>query len=107
MMGQKAKIDWLRYSDGNNKYFHASMKARHQLKNIKNIQKSDGSFIHNQQELEKEVIDFYKRLMGTAATDLEGIDTGAMRDGAQLNSAQRDMLIMPVTKTEILKALKS
>ncbi|MCI32067.1 transposon TX1 putative 149 kDa protein, partial [Trifolium medium] len=28
MLRQKAKIEWLRLGDGNNKYFHASLKAK-------------------------------------------------------------------------------
>jgi hypothetical protein len=28
MFQQKAKIDWLKLGDGNNRYFHASIKAK-------------------------------------------------------------------------------
>lgn len=52
------------------------------------------------------MVDFYRILLVNATTDLYGIDKCAMREGTQLNSAQRDMLIMPVMETEIVKALK-
>lgn len=61
---QRTKIEWLRLTDGNNKYFYASIKARQQFKSMKNIQKSDGSYVSNQQDLELEVMAFYKKYDG-------------------------------------------
>lgn len=106
MVKQRAKIKWLRYGDGNNKYFHASIKSRQQSKFMHNIQKEDGTVIHTQKELENEVLAFYTKLMGTTAAELEGIDTNAMRGGPQLNADQRDLLTHPVTENEIVIALK-
>ncbi|XP_058771884.1 uncharacterized protein LOC131645222 [Vicia villosa] len=106
MLKQRAKIDWFRLSDDHNKHFHASIKARQQVKNWKNVQKTDGTHMSNQHNLEKEVMEFYNKLMGNASNELEGIDTHAMRDGAQLNVEQRESLIVPVTEGEIFAALK-
>lgn len=71
----------MRLSDGNNKYFHASIKMRNQFKSMQNIHRSDGTIVRDQKELESEVLDFYKNLMGKKENDLEGIDVSAMRDG--------------------------
>lgn len=48
MLKQREKIDWLWLCDGNNKYFHTSIKARHQFKNMKNVQKIDGTYVNSQ-----------------------------------------------------------
>lgn len=52
------------------------------MKSMNYIQKEDGSYANTQQDLESEVLDFYKNLMGKDATELEGIYTSAMREGA-------------------------
>jgi hypothetical protein len=106
MVRQRAKIDWLRLSDGNNKYFHASIKMRQQFKSIKRLQKGDGSFVTDQKGMKNEVLTFYNNLMGTKLNELEGIDVEAMRTGRQLNATQRDMLTCSVTEDEITIALK-
>lgn len=36
---QKAKIDWIRLGNGNNNYFHASIKGRHKQNNIRSLLK--------------------------------------------------------------------
>ncbi|CAK8538353.1 unnamed protein product [Lathyrus sativus] len=106
MVRQRAKVDWLRLSDDNNKYFHASIKMRQQLNNMTQIQRIYGTFITDQLGMENEVISFYRKLMGTKLNYLEGIDTTAMRNGNQLNAAQRDMPTGHVTEEEITTTLQ-
>ncbi|CAK8562812.1 unnamed protein product [Lathyrus sativus] len=106
MVRQRAKIDWLRLRDGNNKYFHASIKGRQQLNNITQIQRIDGTMVTDQKGMENEVISFYRNLMGTKLNHLEGIDTAALRNGSQLDAAQRYMLTGHVTEDDITTALK-
>ncbi|KAL5080999.1 hypothetical protein RYX36_009420, partial [Vicia faba] len=73
---------------------------------VENIHRADGSCISDQMELEKEVVEFYKKVTGEDSTDLEGIDTNAMRARAQLNNDQRELLITTVTEEKVITTLK-
>jgi hypothetical protein len=39
MLRQKAKIEWLKLGDGNNRYFHASIKAKQRQCELRSIYK--------------------------------------------------------------------
>jgi hypothetical protein len=104
---QRAKLEWLKLGDGNNRYFHASIKTKTILKNINVLHKEDGNRVTNQEDIEEEVLNFYKKLMGTTDKDLNGIDITVMREGPQLCNEQRQKLIAPITEEEIECALKS
>lgn len=78
MLRQRAKIDWLRLSDGNNKYFHVAIKIRNQTNGIKKIMRNDGTYTTDQKAIETKVVAFYRNLMGKASGDLEGVDISAM-----------------------------
>ncbi|GAU38712.1 hypothetical protein TSUD_396400 [Trifolium subterraneum] len=67
----------------------------------------DGTQITNQEEIEDEVLAFYNKLMGTADTDLLGIDITVMRDSPQLNTDQKGKLVAPITDKEIEAAMQS
>jgi hypothetical protein len=107
MLRQKSKIDWLKLGDGNNRYFHASLKAKQKQCELKAIYKEDDTMVTTHEEIEQEVLGLYGNLMGKADTNLEGIGIVSMRDGPQLTSDQRMMLVAPVQETEIFTALKS
>lgn len=103
---QKANIDWLRLSDGNNAYFHASIKSRKNHNFIGAITKEDGTILCYHDQIEQEVLSFYVNRQGTAKDRLEGINIFSMRQGNQLTMEQRDILIQPVTNMEMFSALK-
>lgn len=84
-MRQKAKIDWIRLGDGNNRYFHASIKGRHKQNNIGSLLKEDGSYISSQEDIETEVLDFYGGLLDSSENILEGLNIPAIREGNSLN----------------------
>lgn len=46
LMLQRSKINWLTKGDGNNAFFHAYIKARHNAKNMQFIQKEDGTILN-------------------------------------------------------------
>src|SRR4051812_47955058 len=71
------------------------------------LYKIDDTFINDQQNIEKEIMDFYTNLLGTAETRLKGIDVEVMRKGSQLTMDQQDYIIKPVNEEEIREALKS
>lgn len=82
VLRQRSKIDWSRIGDGNNKYFHASIKMRQNFKKMSMLQKDDGTYVTTQHEIGNEVLEFYKKLTGKAENELTDIDTKAMRDGS-------------------------
>ncbi|CAK8564653.1 unnamed protein product [Lathyrus sativus] len=106
ILRQKSKLDWLKWGDGNNSYFHASVKAKNNSKNISQLIKEDGTILTVQADIEDEVLDYYKNLLGTADSTVCHIDVTAMRDGPQLNMEQRYYLLAPITEKEIHTALK-
>lgn len=58
-------------------------------------------------DLQKEVVKFYKDLMGTSASTLPAIDVEIMRRGPMLDVSQQRTLCAPVTEQEIFNALSS
>ncbi|PNY02575.1 hypothetical protein L195_g025887 [Trifolium pratense] len=107
MLQQKAKIEWLRLGDGNNKYFHASIKTKQTQCELRTLYREDGTMVTTHEDIEQEVLSLYGNLMGKADTNLEGIDIVAMRDGPQITNDQKELLLAPIMEDEILRALKS
>lgn len=48
VLKQKAKLDWLKLGDGNNKYFYASIKVIHKMKSMSTLLIDDGTFFTTQ-----------------------------------------------------------
>ncbi|KAK2396003.1 hypothetical protein QL285_057684 [Trifolium repens] len=107
MLQQRAKIDWLQLGDGNNKYFHASIKAKQKQCELRAIYRDDGTLHTTHKDVEHEVLSLYGNLMGKADTHLLGIDIVAMRAGPSLTSDQREILVGPILEDEIYRAMKS
>jgi hypothetical protein len=107
MLRQRAKIDWLKLGDGNNRYFHASIKAKQSQCELRSIYREGGTMITTHDDIEQEVLGLYGNLMGKAGTNLMSIDIVAMRAGPQLTGDQREMLVAPIQESEIYTALKS
>ncbi|CAK8544062.1 unnamed protein product [Lathyrus sativus] len=106
MLRQRTKINWLREGDTNSSFFYAYLKSRTTTTNISQLYKDDGTCIHNQEDIEKEVCEFYGKLMGTREPIINTIDIDVMREGPQLSIEQKADLISPVSVTEITNALK-
>lgn len=64
MLKHEAKIDWLRLGDGNNSYFHASIKSNQNAKSVRVLYMEDGTNVTTQEDIENEVLDYYGKLMG-------------------------------------------
>ncbi|XP_006576020.1 uncharacterized protein [Glycine max] len=107
ILQQRSKLDWLKLGDGNNAYFHASIRAKHKAKSIDKLELNDDSVIQDQPEIEAEDLRFYKSLMGDKTETIQAIDIVAMRAGTQVKPEQDDMLTSQVTDQEIFKALNS
>ncbi|CAK8530761.1 unnamed protein product [Lathyrus sativus] len=106
ILQQRAKIDWIRKGDGNNQYFYAAIKGRHHSNILNNLRKNDGRQITTKKDIEDEVINFYRNLMGKDDESISHIDIEAMRMGKQLDMDQREYLTKTISEDEITKALK-
>ena len=107
ILQQRSKLDWLKLGDENNAYFHASIRAKHKAKSIDKLELDDGSVVQDQDEIEAEVLRFYKSLMGDKTKTIQAIDIVAMRAGTQVKPEQADMLTSQVIDQEIVKSLNS
>lgn len=101
VMRQKTKLKWLKLGDGNNFYFHASLKSKQAAKGMHILYRDDGSVINSQKEIEQTMIKFYESLMGNAGRNITHVDIVAMRPGPQLIMEQIENLIKHVSVNEV------
>lgn len=63
-MQQKLKIHWLQCGDGNDRFFHASLRSR-RSSGILVLYDSAGQQLIEESSIKKEVLVFYKNLLGS------------------------------------------
>ncbi|PPS15725.1 hypothetical protein GOBAR_AA04860 [Gossypium barbadense] len=59
---QRARSNWLQYSDRNTSSFHSLASTKHQINKIKKLKGEDGSFITKENEMMKIAINYFKDL---------------------------------------------
>lgn len=106
-MAQKAKVKWLNLGDGNNSYFHATVRSKAQQRGIQKLSTTDGETVYDQASISGEFHAFYTKLVGSSAHTTSTVDITVLRKGSQLQRDQAQFLTQPVTEPEIWKALKS
>lgn len=104
---QKARNMWLRVGDSNHHYFFALMKERFTMNKIFTLYDDQGNRLSGEQEIRKEIGDFYHLLLGIVATSLPATELATVRKGSSLSSEACELLIAPVTDAEIDAALYS
>ncbi|KAK6789479.1 hypothetical protein RDI58_013279 [Solanum bulbocastanum] len=67
---------------------------------------NDGVTVQTRTEIEKEVLSFYMKLLGSSVDELPAIDPTIMNFGLVLSREQQQYLIEPVRNEEIALALK-
>ncbi|XP_019260146.1 PREDICTED: uncharacterized protein LOC109238165 [Nicotiana attenuata] len=102
---QKARAKWIKLGDSNIKYFSAVMKERSQRNQILELNSINGSRLTDPENIKREIVEFYKSLMGTAAQSLPAIDKRVMHKGSKLNQQERIDLSLPIIKDEITEAV--
>lgn len=105
VLKQKSKVHWLEVGDNNNRYFFAYMKTRANMNNISILTSLDGRHLLKHDEIEKEILQFYKSLMGSRKDCLPSIDINVMRKGPRLELIKQRELCEIVTQEEIKDAL--
>ncbi|XP_056698437.1 uncharacterized protein [Spinacia oleracea] len=103
---QKAIIQWFQVGDSNSKFFFSAIKERLAKNSIDILYDDTGKKLSTTQEIQEEVSSFYKNLIGTAASSLTGVDVGVVRKGKKLSAANAEMLVVPISDTEIDAAIK-
>ena len=74
---QKSRLRWLKEGDKNTQFFHATVKGRRKRNKIQNLRMANGEWTANEDELGKEVANYYKDLFKSSATgELEVILDG-------------------------------
>ncbi|XP_070008576.1 uncharacterized protein LOC142165024 [Nicotiana tabacum] len=67
IMRQKSRSKWLKPGDSNSAYFYACLKNRTSMNHIKSLVDQYGKLLQNDQEVQQEIVGFYKKLLGDAA----------------------------------------
>ncbi|XP_019256470.1 PREDICTED: uncharacterized protein LOC109234883 [Nicotiana attenuata] len=103
---QKSRNQWLKLGDSNTAFFFASMKNRISHNKIRSLKTNDGEIIQSREAIEKEIVGFYKGLLGSAADTIPAIQPVIIKEGNVLDRRQQLKLTEPVTAEEIQNALK-
>lgn len=107
ILKQKSRIQWMKLGDANTTYFHVSMKSRVSINMMRSLQNSQGDMVHTEKEITEEVLQFYRSLLGSNASQLPAINHGVMRKGPVLDRSYQLGLIQPVTREEVWRALQN
>ncbi|KAL6584554.1 hypothetical protein OROMI_003843 [Orobanche minor] len=83
ILKQKSKVHWLNCGDGNNKFFHASLKARGRS-GISVLFDDLGNKLVEDVDIKREIMSFYQKLLGTPANTSLAVDihVGSMPSNA-------------------------
>ncbi|XP_070013417.1 uncharacterized protein [Nicotiana sylvestris] len=81
------------------------MKERSQRKHILEIYSDDGIKLATSNSIKKEIVKFYKSMIGTAAASLPAINKETMKNGPKLTHEQQLSLCVEVIEEEIYAAL--
>lgn len=92
--------------DGNNSFFQASVREKNKGTTISKLVRENGE-TNTSQELEEEILEFYKNLLRQAATSLRSLYIILLRKRKQISAAQCRELIRPVSDEKILDAFES
>ncbi|XP_020259073.1 uncharacterized protein LOC109835511 [Asparagus officinalis] len=97
---QKANINWSLQGDKGSRFFHSIMKKKRHLNRILTLYTDNGSRITNRSEIIAEIINYYKKIMGTSVPTATP-DPEVIANGPLLSSEQRQILSLPVAREEI------
>lgn len=90
----------------NTSYFHASLKSRTAVNIIDKLVNNEGVILIEKEDIEEEILKFYRELLGRASSTLTIIDVRPIRKGLMLIKLQRQELIRVMSLEEIGLALK-
>jgi hypothetical protein len=104
---QKSRIKCLNLGDGNNSFFHNSVKVRNSTNLIKVLKDSEGNSIHDVMEIKSMAINFYQQLLGTTLHEFSSDKAARVTNLIKKKFSAKCVAGMcaPVTKLEIHKVI--
>ena len=105
ILRQKSRISWLAMGDSNSRFFYTATKVRAAKNKISLLYNTAGEALTDPQAIENEIMAFYKKLLGSHAESLEGIDLNIVRCGPRLSQQACDILTKQISCAEIDAAL--
>lgn len=82
------------------------MKNRNHLNGIQSLTNEVGTQLMMEEDIEAEILGYYKKLFGSRADSILAINPNTMKQGTTLNRDQQVQLIKPVSKEEVWEAMK-
>ncbi|XP_075080308.1 uncharacterized protein LOC142165830 [Nicotiana tabacum] len=107
IMKKKSRVKWIQLGDSNTKYFSVVVKERSQKKLIKEITSLEGMTLTEPNDIQEEIVNFYKSLIGSSTEKLPAINIVNMKAVLTLTQQQKLDLISPVSKEKIQRGLES
>nr|XP_027089582.1 uncharacterized protein LOC113710661 [Coffea arabica] len=102
---QKARSKWLKEGDKNTAYFHACVKTRRKRNQITSLQKGNGEWCSDNQQIIQEICRYYEDLYTTSQPrDMEEVLEGVP---VSITSRLNQTLIQPVEEAEVRVAVFS
>ncbi|XP_019264348.1 PREDICTED: uncharacterized protein LOC109241980 [Nicotiana attenuata] len=95
---QRSRVQWLKLGDSNSANFFAQMKNRSNLNGIQFLTNDMGDQLVLEDDIEAEIMGYYKKLLGSSAESLPAINPNDMKMGPVLNREQQLLLIKQVSK---------
>nr|BAD66709.1 orf177 [Beta vulgaris subsp. vulgaris] len=78
---QQSRVQWLTLGDSNNHFFVSAIKERNFRNSIDVLFDDQDVKLTTHQDIQKEVVGFFKGLMGTSASVLPAVDISIVRKG--------------------------
>ncbi|XP_073066025.1 uncharacterized protein [Primulina eburnea] len=102
MVGQKAKVKWMKDGNQNSKFFYSILKNRRNRAFIEKIELEDGSLITDDAQIQNEIITFFERLYKKSEGDGSGIEG---LDWMPLSRSEAAQLEVPFAEKEVKAAV--
>ncbi|XP_074283083.1 uncharacterized protein LOC141607633 [Silene latifolia] len=99
-LSQKAKTAWIKDGDCNSMYFHEVIKSKFMKNWVLYIKNMDGDECDDPQSIQDVFLNYYQHLLGTEVKTVN-VNPLIFRRGKVYTTDQWDLLLKPVTKTEI------
>ncbi|XP_044505748.1 uncharacterized protein LOC123225703 [Mangifera indica] len=102
---QKSKVYWLKKGDQNTKFFFKSIKGRRNRNSIYRIQREDGSFVHNMEEVKEEFMERFKSVLN--GDEYSNVNLNKLKKLVKfwLGSEENDILIKENSVEEIKETI--
>lgn len=104
---QKTKEEWMMDMDYNTSYFHARVAEKQARTRISRIFYSDGKLVTKEEEIAELFIQFYSKLLGTAAEEIVPVEMNILQKGKMLTEQHKAALCDTITEEKIHNAVLS